>query len=293
MNAYSDFDSAVKNLNGIEIKKDSNVGGLTRYGTGGNADYLIIPKTTDELILAVNELRGKIPYFVLGGGSNVLVSDDGFRGAVILTKKLTRTDVKGNLYFAECGVKLSNLIEDSTLNSLGGLEFAVGIPATVGGAVSMNAGCYSKSVADAVCYVVTEKGIIPKSECGFGYRTSRFINGETVVKVCFSLTPSEIDVIEDKIRAYRGYRKNPKGKSCGSVFKNEGYFAGKVIDECGLKGLRQGGAKISAEHANFIIADKGATSSDIYTLIRTVKQKVYEKKQITLCEELIYLGDFK
>ena len=280
-------------LEGIAVYKDQNVGALTRYKTGGNADLLIVPKTAEELIQSINAVKGVCPYFILGGGNNVLVSDKGFRGAVIHTKNLNKREIKGNLYIAECGVKMQTVIEDMSLNSLGGLEFAVGIPSTVGGAVCMNAGCYGKSVGDAVCYVITENGIVSKDGCDFSYRSSKFLTEkETAVKVCFSLKPSEPDVIEEKLSAYKSFRKNPKGKSCGSVFRNDGFYAGKIIDECGLKGLSIGGAKVSQEHANFIIASGRACSQDIYKVIEKVKEKVYEKRGIKLDEEIVYLGEF-
>lgn len=280
-------------LEGIAVYKDQNVGALTRYKTGGNADLLIVPKTAEELVQSINAVKGVCPYFILGGGNNVLVSDKGFRGAVIHTKNLNKREIKGNLYIAECGVKMQTVIEDMSLNSLGGLEFAVGIPSTVGGAVCMNAGCYGKSVGDAVCYVITENGIVSKDGCDFSYRSSKFLTEkETAVKVCFSLKPSEPDVIEEKLSAYKSFRKNPKGKSCGSVFRNDGFYAGKIIDECGLKGLSIGGAKVSQEHANFIIASGRACSQDIYKVIEKVKEKVYEKRGISLVEEIVYLGEF-
>ena len=280
-------------LEGIAVYKDQNVGVLTRYKTGGNADLLIVPKTAEELVKSINAVKGVCPYFILGGGNNVLVSDNGFRGAVIHTKNLNRREIKGNLYIAECGVKMQTVIEDMSLNSLGGLEFAVGIPSTVGGAVCMNAGCYGKSVGDAVCYVITENGIVSKNGCDFSYRSSKFLTeNETAIKVCFSLKPSEPDVIEEKLSAYKSFRKNPKGKSCGSVFRNDGFYAGKIIDECGLKGLAIGGARVSQEHANFIIANGRARSQDIYDVIQKVKEKVYEKRGIFLVEEIVYLGEF-
>ena len=269
------------------------MGSLTRYGTGGNADLYILPKNQDELLRAINAVKGICPYFMLGGGNNLLVSDKGFRGAVIHTKNLTNREIKGNLYIAECGVKIKTVIEDMRLNSLSGLEFSVGIPATVGGLVCMNAGCYGKTVSDYVCYVITENGTVSKKSCKFGYRSSRFLTDkEVIIKVCFSLKPSEIDVIEEKLSSYKGFRKNPKGRSCGSVFKNDGVYAGKLIDECGLKGTALGGAKVSQEHANFIIAGDGCTSQNIYDLIHKIKEKVYEKRQIKLTEELVYLGEF-
>ena len=282
-----------ENLSGIQVLSDYNVGSLTRYGTGGNADLYVVPKNQEELIKTLNVVKGICPYFLLGGGNNLLVSDKGYRGVVIHTKNLTGKEIKGNLYVAECGVKMQTVINDMRLNSLSGLEFAVGIPATVGGAVCMNAGCYGKTISDYVCYVVTENGTVSKKSCKFSYRNSRFLTEkETVIKVCFTLTPSESDIIEEKLSAFKGFRKNPKGRSCGSVFKNDGCFAGKVIDECGLKGYSVGGAKVSLEHANFIIAERGCTSQHVYDLINKVKDKVYEKRQINLIEELVYLGEF-
>ncbi len=280
-------------LEGITVIKNYNVKHLSRYKTGGVADLYIEPNNIEQMVKAIDVVKGICPYFIVGGGNNLLISDNGFKGAIIHTKNLNKREIKGNLYIAECGVKMQSVIEDMRLNSLGGLEFAVGIPSTVGGAVCMNAGCYGKSVGDLVCYVITEKGIISKNDCAFSYRASRFLNGdEAIVKVCFSLKPSELDVIEEKLLTYKTFRKNPKGRSCGSVFRNDGFYAGKIIDECGLKGTTYGGAKVSSEHANFIIAGSKCTSQDIYNLIQIIKEKVYEKRGIKLVEELVYLGEF-
>lgn len=288
------YEYIVNSLGNISVKTDFPLGGYTRYKTGGNCDLAIFPKTEEEFLKAVQRVKGTCPMEVIGLGTNLLVSDDGYRGAVIFTQNMLETKQSGNLYVAESGVKLSTVIKDAMLNSLGGLEFAVGIPASVGGAVCMNAGCYGKNVGDYVRYVVTSEGTFNQVDCGFGYRTSRFLTEKkAIIKVCFSLNPSEPDVLEEKVKNYSSMRRNPKGKSCGSVFKNEGYFAGRVIDECGMKGYRIGGAKVSSEHANFIIASDGATSQDVYDVINAVKQKVYEKRQIKLTEELVYLGEFK
>lgn len=280
-------------LKNVEYKLDYSLKGLNRYGTGGNAKVAIFPKNVQELSLVLKEVKGSYPYYVIGGGSNLLVSDSGFDGVIISTLQVKNITIKSNLFLVDCGEKLSNVIKEMKYNCFSGLEFAVGIPATVGGAVAMNAGCFGSTISEVVKYVVADSGIYTNSECGFGYRTSRFLNGDTILSVCFSLEPSEEDLIEEKIKNYKTFRKNPKGKSCGSVFKNEGYFAGKVIDEVGLKGYKIGGAKVSLEHANFIIADNTCTSQNIYDLIKTIKERVYNKKQITLVEELMYLGDFK
>lgn len=293
MNNNINYQDLTSILLGLDVKCDYSLKSLNRYGTGGNAKAVVFPSSSEELKYAVNTLKGKVPYCVIGGGSNLLVSDKGFDGVVISTLKVNRIDLKGNLLTADCGAKMGAVIKEMQDNCFSGLEFSIGIPATVGGAVAMNAGCYGKSVSETVKYVVTESGVYTNSECEFGYRTSRFLKGETILKVCFSLEPSEEDVIEEKIKSYKGFRKNPKGKSCGSVFKNDGYFAGKIIDEVGLKGYAIGGARISNEHANFIIASDNCSSLDIYKLIKYVKEKVYVKKQIELLEEIVYLGEFE
>lgn len=287
------YEDITKNLEKITWEKDFQIGAFTRYGTGGNSDLAIFPKSEEELRTAISIVKGVCPYEIIGGGNNLLVSDKGYRGAVIITKSLQKTKLSGSLFLSECGVKLKDAINELSLNALSGLEFAVGIPATVGGAVCMNAGCFGKTVGDYVKYVVTENGTISAKDCEFGYRTSRFLTKkETIIKVCFSLNPSETEIIEDKLKNYSRSRKNPKGRNCGSVFKNDGYFAGKVIDDVGLKGYKIGGAWISPEHANFIIAGSGTTSKNIYDLINLVKERVFEKRQIKLTEELVYLGDF-
>ena len=279
-------------LGNVPFETDYPLKNFSRYKTGGIGKIAVFPTTIDELIYSVDILEKEYPVFVIGGGSNLLISDNGFNGAVISTLKLDKISLTGNLLTAECGAKLIDLLNESVMNSLGGLEFSVGIPATVGGAVCMNAGCYNKCIGDTVRFVVSNKGTYSKEECLFDYRTSRFKNGEVILKVCFSLTPSEEDVIEEKIKTYKGFRRTPKGRNCGSVFKNDGYFAGKVIDDIGFKGFKLGGAKISDSHANYIIAEEGATSSDIYNLIQTIKDKVFKEKQIQLKEEIIYLGEF-
>ncbi len=292
MISFQEREFLKENLLKIPFEVDCSLKKFSRYKTGGVGKVVVYPNTQAELMKTIEVLSGCYPIFVIGGGSNLLISDKGFNGAIISTSNLNKISLKSNLLTAECGAKISDVIKESTLNSLSGLEFLVGVPATVGGAVAMNAGCYNKSIGDLVSYVVTDKGTYSGSECDFNYRHSRFLNGEVILKVCFTLTPTDYDYIEEKIKTYVGFRRNPKGRSCGSVFKNDGYFAGKVIDESGLKGVKLGGAKISESHANFIIAEDGATSTDVYNLIKLIKRKVYETKQIELKEEIVYLGEF-
>lgn len=266
------------------------------YGTGGAADYYFAPKTADALSSLVGDLKAeKAEYFILGGGSDVLVSDDGYRGAVISTENLADLNLRGKILTAGAGVKIKDLVGYALLSSLGGLEFLSGIPATVGGVTAMNAGCFGKSVSDRVCYAVTTDGVYPADECGFSYRDSRFKNsGECLLEVAFRLDNCEYEQSESKIEYYKNLRRNkqPKGRSCGSVFLNDGYYAGKRIESCNLKGRRIGGARVSEKHANFIIADKGCTSGDVYALVREIKKVVLNETGAELKEELIYLGNF-
>ncbi len=280
-------------LENIEYYENYSLSNLNRYKTGGNAPFVVFPSNAQDVTRLVNCLiENNINYYVLGLGSNVLISDKGYDGVIIATKRLNQIKIKGNLLIAQSGAKLIDVINEATLNSLGGLEFAVGIPASVGGSVAMNSGCYNKSIAERVSYVVTNKGIYNNQNCEFEYRKSRFLNNEVILEVCFSLIPDELDNIEEKINQYKAFRKNPKGRNCGSIFKNDGFFAGKIIDECNLKGYSVGNASISTEHANFIIAKENCTSSDVYNLIKEVKAKVYKEKQIELQEEVVYLGEF-
>ena len=287
------YNELLENLGGVKSYLDYSLKSLNRYGTGGNAKLVVFPNSKEELSFALSKIKNKYPFFIIGNGSNLLVSDTGFDGVVISTKNLNGIDIKSNLLVVDSGALLKDVIKEMKDNCFGGLEFAINIPATVGGAVAMNAGCFGKTISEVVKYVVADSGIYTQKECDFSYRHSRFLNNDVIYKVCFNLEPSEEDIIEEKLTAYKGFRKNPKGRSCGSVFKNDGYFAGKVIDDVGLKGYAIGGARVSTQHANFIIAEDGCKSIDIYNLIKLIKEKVYVKKQINLCEEIVYLGDFK
>lgn len=320
--------------NSIEYVRNADLSELCSYGTGGRASVAVFPANSKQLICA---LEGDLPYEVIGNGTNVLFSDRGYDGAIIVTSKMRGIECNGLSIVAECGTSLKTLRETAAMNSLGGLEFTEGIPATVGGAVCMNAGSFSKSIGDYVSYVVTGDGVISGSACEFGYRSSIFtaqdggngqvgdqVDGEqncadeqvggnaencgvdlrernlndrkkkVIVSVCFVLKPGEPDIIEGKRERFKKLRKNaqPHGKSCGSVFLNDGYFAGKVIDVAGLKGYSIGGARVSEKHANFILASDTAKSSDVYSLIKYVKKRVYETQGIALKEEIRYIGPF-
>ena len=278
-------------------KTDEDLSRRCAYGTGGKADWYFTPTDEKTIISLVNDLKAAdAPYFVLGNGSNVLVSDEGYRGAIISTEKLKGLSLCGRILTALSGEKVADVVKFALYSSLGGIEFLSGIPATIGGVTAMNAGCFGKSVADRISYVVTTEGVYPAKKCGFAYRESLFRkNGEPIIKVAFNLDNAEYEQSESKIEYYKNLRRNkqPKGRSCGSVFLNDGYYAGKQIESCNLKGFRVGGARVSEKHANFILADENCKSKDIYSLIRSVKKIVFEKSGVKLKEELVYIGRFE
>lgn len=277
---------------GVKYELGENLGKYTSYGLGGNCEVMFFPKTQQEFKKCLT-LRENHPVFILGNGTDVLVSDSGYKGVVINTSLLNRITVKGSLIVAECGVKTSELIKTACENSLSGLEFAVGVPAFVGGAVCMNAGCFNKSVSEYVSFVKGERGVYNNADCNFAYRSSRFFD-EAIFEVGFILKSWDYETIMGKIEHYKRVRqvKSPKGKSCGSVFKNEDYFAGKLIDEVGLKGFSVGGARVSNKHANYVLIEENATASDVYKLVACVKEKVRQATGVTLKEEIKFLGEF-
>ncbi len=286
------YNYPIEGIDGLEIRYDCDLSKMTSFKVGGKADVVVYPKTSEEFRRTLAALEG-VEHVILGGGTNVLVSDEGYRGVVVSTKKLTRLSLKGNILVCECGVRLSAAVKACVENGLSGLEFAVDIPGTVGGLVAMNAGCYNKACEDYICYVEAENGVYNKKDCGFSYRKSRFSSGEAVIKAAFKLKIAEEETIEYKLSRFKNARSKsqPKGKTCGSVFLNEGFFAGKLIDEAGLKGYRIGGAYVSEAHANFIISD-GASAQNIYDLIRFVKKRVLLETGTELHEEVKFIGNF-
>ena len=247
----------------------------------------------------------KIPYFFLGNGSNLLVSDEGYEGVVItFSQKLTDdVTVKGDTIIAGGGVLLSKVAKHALEASLTGFEFAAGIPGTVGGAMVMNAGAYDgemKQIVETV-EVVDTKGdtrVLSCSEMEFGYRTSILKREPLVVtKVVFRLAEGDKNVIKEKMDdlAQRRRDKQPlEYPSAGSTFKRpEGHFAGKLIMDAGLRGYQVGGARVSDKHCGFVINAGDATAADVYNLMQDVIKKVQAEFQVTLEPEVIRLGEFK
>lgn len=273
----------------------------TYFRVGGKAD-IFVEICNEEELKKVIELCDKFntTYFILGGGSNLLVKDRGIKGVVI---KLIGGFKKIQLFdncklVAGSGVLLKKLVNFTCKKGLSGLEFAVGIPGTIGGAVVGNAGVGDKSIGNFITAIrVLDKKEFKKltpKDCDFSYRNSN-LKKYIVLDVEILLTKNNICSIVYKLDEYKQKRKNTQPislKSAGCVFKNPiGNFAGKLIDEAGLKGTRIGGAYVSHKHANFILNDGTASAKDILNLIDVIKKKVFDKFGIELEEEIVIVGE--
>ncbi len=287
------------------VSVDEPMSRHTTFKIGGEADVIIQPGGANQLLAVVKLLKSfDIPYYVMGNGSNLLVGDRGIRGAVIkLDDKMSNCEVKDPAIWAESGIKLSRLANTALNNFLSGLEFASGIPGTLGGAVFMNAGAYGEEMKDIildVSYIDTKEErivTIPASECDFGYRRSVFSDtGAIITGATLGLKEGNVDAIKEKMRELtkRRTEKQPLDKpSAGSTFKRpEGYFAGALIQDCGLKGVRVGGAEVSEKHSGFIINAEGATAADVKGLIEKVQNDVYNKFGVKLETEIRFVGEF-
>lgn len=282
------------------IKSNAPLSDYTTIGIGGVAKKIAHPKTEEELISLISYLKDKnIPYLILGKGSNVLVSDKGFEGVVIVTTGLKEISYDGDKLFAQCGVTLPALSKFALFLSLSGLEFAVGIPATVGGALKMNAGAYGSDMSCILdsCRILNDGKIVEytKDELGFEYRNSRISALGTVISAKFNLLPKDASDIEKKMRETVEKRRQtqPRERSCGCIFKaHNNISAGYYIDKAGLKGVRVGGAEVSRVHAGFIVNKGSATALDVIELIKKIRSEVYAKFGVELVTEINFLGDY-
>lgn len=274
----------------------------TTVGIGGSAPLGVYPKSSEEFAKVVCFLRlENIPYVILGNGSNILVSDKGFQGVAICTRKADAVEIgKDNLFIeAECGASVSRVLSFAAENGLDGLSFLAGIPATMGGIVYMNAGAQGKYIESVLqCAEVLLEGKrvwLSAQDCRYSYKNSRFMHEDIILFKCvLRCSPSDPATVLKKYREILLMRNLlPKGKSLGCVFKNlPGISAGQLIEKCGLKGLRCGDAVVSARHANFIMNDSRATAEEYRSLINKVKQRVFSETGMVLTEEIRYIGEF-
>ena len=276
----------------------------TTFRIGGPAACFVRPQDAGQVERILHICReNEVPWFILGNGSNLLVSDRGFDGVIIqIYRNMSRIQVSGHHMTVQAGALLSAVAKQALREGLSGLEFASGIPGTVGGAVVMNAGAYGGEMKDVVesVTVLDEEGAVRKlarEELQMGYRTSLVKKkGYTVLEAVLKLNdgdPAAISARMEELKEQRVSKQPLEYPSAGSTFKRpEGYFAGKLIMDSRLRGFLVGGAQISVKHCGFVINTGDATAEDVVRLIRQVQDIVYEKFHVKLEPEVRFLGIF-
>lgn len=285
------------------IRLQEPMAGHTTFRIGGPADCFVQLENEEQLRGLQHYLNQVgLPWFVLGNGSNLLVSDKGFAGVVLqIGQKMRDITVTGCRITAQAGATLAQVARTAMEHGLTGLEFASGIPGTVGGGVVMNAGAYGGEMSQVVERVVVvdrdgEHMELDNDTMGFGYRNSTIRNNPFIVtEVVFRLKQGEREEIRaamEELAARRREKQPLEYPSAGSTFKRpEGYYAGKLIMDAGLRGFQVGGARISDKHCGFVINTGGATAEDVRTLIQTVQKQVKEQFHVRLETEVVFLGD--
>ena len=280
----------------IEVIKNEPLALHTTFRIGGPADYFAIPKNTEEIMELIGLCKkNDIPYYVIGNGSNILVSDKGYRGVIIqIATGMNDIKVEDTRIYAQAGAMLEKVSNMAYHHGLTGMEFASGIPGTMGGAIVMNAGAYGGEMKDIVEYVdVLENGEITRYRCHemeFSYRHSIIDEKKIVLGVGLLLHEGDKNAICDRMQELNQARKEKQPleyPSAGSTFKRpEGYFAAKLIDECGLRGYRVGGAMVSQKHCGFVINYDHASCCDVLQLMEDVRNKVLETYGVSLQPEV-------
>ncbi|WP_353893120.1 UDP-N-acetylmuramate dehydrogenase [Proteinivorax hydrogeniformans] len=283
------------------VKTEHILAPYTTFEIGGPAEFFVIPSKVEQISWALDvAAEQELPYYVLGKGSNLLIDDKGLRGVVIyLGEKFTKSEVIDEIKVkAQSGATLESISLLAMEHSLAGLEFAVGIPGSVGGGVFMNAGAYEGQMGDVVCEVT---GIVDgkiktylKDDMEFGYRSSTFQkDGTVILEATIGLEKGNKEIIKAKIDELSEKRKSKQPlnmPSAGSVFKRpEGYYAGKLIQDCGLRGFSIGGAQVSEKHCGFIVNKGAATSQDVKDLVAHIQRTVKDKFGVELQRELKYI----
>lgn len=269
---------------------------------GGAADYFVTPETFQEVQeVVIYARREQLPYTLLGNGSNLIIKDGGIRGVVICFSKLNSIQITDQTVVAESGARIIDVSESAYTQALTGLEFACGIPGSVGGALYMNAGAYGGEVKDVLisAKILTKEGEIVDfltSELAMNYRTSNIPTNEYIVlEATFGLRDGDQEAIKavmDDLTNKRESKQPLEYPSCGSVFKRPpGYFAGKLIQDSGLQGVSIGGAEVSLKHAGFIINKKNASAAEYMALIKHVQDTVYTNYEIELEREVRIIGE--
>lgn len=305
MNQYLKYiDSFKKIYDDSEIKIDENMSNHIHFKVGGPVDILLIPSKVRQVVETLKICKNEnIPYFIIGNGSNLLVKDGGIRGVVIKLSNLLSIEVNGNIIKASSGTLLEDVSKKAVENSLTGFEFACGIPGSVGGAVFMNAGAYDGEIKNVIkeAEVLDRDGnikVLSKEELELGYRTSKVMKDNLVViSATFELTKGDKEKIRERVNELTEKRESKQPleyPSAGSTFKRpEGYFAGKLIQDAGLKGASLGGAAVSEKHSGFVINKDGATAEDVLNLIAHVQNEVKKQFGVELHTEVRIIGEDK
>ncbi len=309
MNRFLEFAEQLKTcLPAEKILTDEPMKNHTYFKVGGPCDIMALPTTQAELECLLDLARqSAIPCFIIGNGSNLLVRDGGIRGLVIKLENLRRVEVEGDCIIAESGTELKLLSDTALAHSLTGLEFACGIPGSLGGAVFMNAGAYFGEMSHVLesVTVITPQGqrqVLDRADLELGYRTSRVkTHGDVVIEARLRLKPGETELIGARIAELTRKREASQPlefPSAGSTFKRppvgaDGiqYYTGKLIQDCGLKGYQRAGAAVSAKHSGFIINNQDATAREVLDLIAYVQQTVWDRFQIQLEPEVLVVGE--
>lgn len=285
----------------LEIKENEILANHSTFKIGGPARYFIVAKNKEEIQKAIDFAKNKnLPYFILGGGSNILFSDKGFNGLIIKIEN-RELRIENSRVFTDSGLNFSQLILKTTEAGLTGLEWGIGIPGTIGGCVAGNCGAYGRSISESVVKIKTLGKEYLKDECNFSYRQSRFKNinsKEIILEIELKLEKNPPtggkEKSQEKIKDILIKRKGriPPYPSIGCIFKNlkeKNISAGSLIEQCGLKEKQIGGAQISEQHANFIINVDNAKAQDVSGLIKVCQSKVKEKFNIDLEPEIVIL----
>lgn len=289
-------------LGTLTIKANEPLSNYTYTKTGGPADLLVFPRSVEQVQTVLAAVKQEnLPLTVLGNASNLIVKDGGIRGLVMILTDMQELVLEGNQLKAASGAALIEASRQVAAAGLTGLEFACGIPGSIGGAIYMNAGAYGGEVKDVISQVevVTRDGQLKTyagADCDFSYRHSRFQEGdEVILGVTFDLAPGDQSAIDSKVAELTHLRQSKQPleyPSCGSVFKRpEGYFAGKLIQDAGLQGYQVGGAQVSTKHAGFIVNVDHATATDYLAVIEHIRLVVWARTGVFMEPEVRIIGE--
>lgn len=296
------YNELISKYPAMDIKLNEPLSQYSYTKVGGKADALVFPQTKQEVQQMIEWVdTNQVPLTILGNLSNLIVMDGGIRGIVMILTRMNQIQVEGETVIADAGASLIETTQVARDHHLTGLEFACGIPGSVGGAIFMNAGAYGGEIKDLPLEIETltrtgEFRTYSTQTAQFGYRHSIFQdNHEVVLQVKFQLEPGEIDLIQsemDRLTELRTSKQPLELPSCGSVFKRpEGHFTGKLIQDAGLQGYRIGGAEISKKHAGFIVNVDYATATDYIELIQFIQHRIWELYQVQLEPEVRIIGE--